>query len=336
MQAGYRNNPAGGYDKIPQHAPYMKHWPITLREDGSGRSIASLWSAQPAGHVYTHLRITYDSRGNVLKRLIGYRNPGQRTCDQIHFSDCYWDVDPRHPQVVKAAWHPTPGDHLLRCTLYPPHDPGWFPSPVRINRIKVHVPFPPRQRAKTTTLQSTRPALHAGQDKHADASKTVPAFRHNGARMSARPASPISMPRPRLVIRTASASLTHVCNPKQLVRVKFTVVNEGGPLVRTAADFAYVQARDSGTGILHAASVGLPDLAHGQTWSHTLVLGTRASLGKLPGVHRLVVYTGPDNAMPGKLSYVPSAPYRIRLDVPAGYCHAMRPNLSPANMHRKR
>lgn len=67
-----------------------------------------------------------------------------------------------------------------------------------------------------------------------------------------------------------------------------------------------------------------------------MVLGTLAPLGKLPGTHRLVLYTGPVDAPPGKLSYFPSAPFHVRLDVPAGYCQVRKPNLSPATKRRIR
>ena len=332
MQPGYKANASAGYDTIPQHAPYMQHWPIILKDDTAGRDIASLWSAQPAGHVYAHLRIAYDSQGNVTARYIDYRNPAQRTCDQHFFSNCFWDVDPRKTQAVTASWHPTPGDHVLRCTLYPLSTPGWFPSPVPISRVKVHMPYPPRQAAKTDTLNPVHPVAHGIPGKQADAGMLTSRVADNRIHMTAHRAVPAALPKPRLAIRSASASLTHVCDPRQLVRVRFTVVNEGGPLVRTASDLAYVQVRDAGAGSLNSANAGLPNLARGQSWTHTLVLGTHMPLGKFPGVHRLTLYTGPDNAMPGKLPYVPAAAFHVRLDVPAGYCRVMHRNLSPARM----
>jgi hypothetical protein len=335
MKPGYVSSPSG-FKTIPTHAPYMQHWPITLKDETNNHSIASLWSAPPVGHVYAHMHITYDSHGKITAKYIDYNNPDQGTCDQKNFSNCYWDVDPRRLQVVQAPWHPTPGDHVLACTLHPLHGTGWYPSAQPISRVRVHVPYPPKQVSKVTSAQLNHPMVRAQAGARAPAASTPARQATRGGRVSTGPSIPTAFAKPRLVIRAASASLTHSCDPRRLVMLRFTVVNEGGPLVRKPSDSVYLLAKDSGSGSLQSTSMGLPGLAHGQSWSHTMVLGTQAPLGKLPGTHRLVLYTGPAGATPITLSYLPSPPFNVRLDVPAGYCQVRKPRHAQATLRRIR
>lgn len=294
----------------PSHAPYIHHWPIDLDDVTKNRSLATRWSAQPLGHVYAHMHIYHDSLGNLHKQLGTF--PAHRTCDNMHYAGCFWDVDPDRLQVVHAPWHGAAGDHVLRCTLHSPHAPDWYPSPRPVSQIRVHVPFPPRQRLTGRSI---------------------------GKMAQPDPSHLAALPKPKLAIRSAHAVLAHSCDARHLVTVSFSVQNDGGPLVRRGSDLAYIQAEESGGALLKSAAKGMPDLAHGQSWHASLVLGTREPLSKLSGKHLLLVHIGPTNALKNSLAYVPPPPFRIRLNVPNGYCQppgrsrslsAPRPNVGHA------
>lgn len=334
----YRYQMARGYlDKeqfkiIPTHAPYIPHWPIYIKDETSNGIIASLWSTQPIGHVYSHYKIIYDSKGNVEKRLIEYANPDQRTCDSINYSECFWDVDPREFQSAAANWSPAYGKHVLSCSLATPKTTGWYPSPLSVNRIEVRVLQPPSRPAKLSMLKAGRPLYHGvpGTKNETKRVETPAARMHITALRTAH----LVMQKPILSIQAVRASLTSSCDPARLAQVKVTVVNKGGPLVRQASDLAFIKARDSGNGALVSASVGLPNLGHGQSWTTTLVLGTHVPLGSLLGEHQLTIFTGPEHAMPNKLRFVPSAPAHAQLNVPAGHCQIMRRAMLPMKRGR--
>lgn len=236
-----------GYNRIPTHAPYMQHWPITLLDETTNHQIASLWSAQPVGQVYAHTMIKYDSRGRILAKYIDYDNPKLVGCDGKDYKDCYWDVLPKHLQVVSARCLPTPDDHVLRCTLSPLKSDGWFPSPRRTSRIKVHVPSPPARptpiggdtihRFTPPPPQHVAPVGSAVANTHGPSSAAIAATQRKtekGSSIAAgsvnmHVAHPLILAKPKLVLRSARAVLAQTCDAKHPAKVDFSLTNEGGP-----------------------------------------------------------------------------------------------------------
>lgn len=349
MQPGYVAA-GGGYDTIPMHAPYVDHWPITLQDETANRQIASLWSAQPLGQVYAHEWIKHDSHGRILAKYIHFGNPDLVGCDNENFFNCYWDVLPRHLQVVSAPWHPTPGDHVLRCTLFPPHSAGWFPSPRPISRIMVHVPNPPAQRAPIDTdsvrLGHPQAPVHrapigsAVADTHRPSSAAVAAVERQSVTRAPiapgtvdmhAPLHPLVLAKPKFSIRSARAELAHTCDVGHPARVDFSVANDGGPYAGQGAEYASIRVLEPG-GTMNGA-VKLPNLAPGQVTNSTLVLGSTTPTGKLPGKHLLVVTVDASTAAADKAAYVTPTPMQIVLNVPAGYCQQRLHVPSAPQMH---
>lgn len=182
--------------------------------------------------------------------------------------------------------------------------------------------------ANTSQAAKLSRAHHGSQPRHAAKQPAAPprifkSIGHKGMVLSRSSHLP-SLPKPRLTIRFALASLANNCDPNRLLKVNVVIRNEGGPLSAHTRS-AYVHAVESGGAHLAGPKVSIPAISARETWQGVLTVGTRKSFfPKLPGRHTLVVSIGPDHAAPGTLAYIPSPPFRATVNVPAGYCQQTR------------
>jgi len=135
---------------------------------------------------------------------------------------------------------------------------------------------------------------------------------------------------PRPVIVGASYHLAASCtNPLHAITVTVKIRNQGGPL---KAKLAQIQISEPGTPhspIWNANSVSsfVPPMGHGQTYNSQQFVGTVPQYRQdLPGAHTLAIEIHQFMTGNPAAKAFPTSTYRLRVNIPAGYCqNTLRP-----------